>query len=205
MFKITKNEPEFFTVAKSNIKLPKSSDAWNNEEIKNIRSQIREYILTEEQNKICIYCEKSIDSDPKNSNIDHFKLKAGHLFPEKTLDYANLVVSCNTNNRCSKHKDKHIKSKDDYANIVNPVIENPDDYFDYLLTGEIIAKDNNQKAEFTIDIFQLGQKQDEPLSRQRKEIARSLMYISNLSIDEVYTIFNNEFYSFIKSIYPKIK
>ena len=60
------------------------------------------------------------------------------------------------------------------------------------------------KAEFTIDIFQLGRNKDDPLSRQRKEIADSLEHIKNLSLDEVYDIFGNEFYSFIKAIYPKI-
>ena len=96
------------------------------------------------------------------------------------------------------------KSKDDYDNIVNPIIDNPDDFFDYLITGRIVAIDKNPKAEFTIDIFKLGRNKDDPLSRQRKEIADSLEHIKNLSLDEVYDIFGNEFYSFIKAIYPKI-
>ena len=200
MFKITKNEPDFFTEAKSKVKLPKISSAWESEEIKDIRPQLREHILLEEQNLLCVYCEKAIDDNPKNSNIDHFRLKAGHLYPEKTLDYSNLLVSCNTKGRCSNYKDKHIKSKDDYDNIVNPIIDNPDD----LITGRIVAIDKNPKAEFTIDIFQLGRDKDEPLSRQRKEIADTLEHIKNLSLDEVYDIFGNEFYSFIKEIYPKI-
>jgi hypothetical protein len=31
-----------------------------------------------------------------------------------------------------------------------------------------------------------------------------LEYIKNLSLDEIYDILGNEFYSFIKAIYPKI-
>ena len=205
MFKITKNEPDFFTKAKSKVKIPKVSSAWNDKEIENIRPQLREYILLQEQNLLCAYCEKEIDDNPKNSNIDHFRLKAGHLFPEKTLDYNNLLVSCNTHGRCSNYKDKHIKSKDDYEKIVNSITENPDDFFDYLITGRIIAIDNNPKAEFTIDIFQLGRNRNEPLSRQRKEIADALEHIKNLSLDEVYDIFGNEFYSFIKNIYKKLE
>jgi uncharacterized protein (TIGR02646 family) len=204
MFKISKNEPDFFIKSKSKVKFPKNSNAWSSTEIEAIRPQLREHILLEEQNLLCAYCEKTVDDNPKNSNIDHFKLKAGHLFPEKTLDYTNLVVSCNTNGRCSSYKDTHIKLKEDYNNIVNPIIENPDDFFDYLITGRIIAIDNNPKAEFTINIFQLGRDRNEPLSRQRKEIADSLEHIKNLSLDEVYDIFGNEFYSFIKAIYPKI-
>lgn len=205
MFKITKNEPDFFTKAKSKVKMPKVSSAWKDKEIETIRPQLREYILLEEQNLLCAYCEKKIDDNPNNSNIDHFKLKAGHLFPEQTLDYENLLVSCNTSGRCSSYKDKHIKSKDEYDEIVNPITENPDDFFDYLITGQIIAINNNPKAEFTIDIFQLGRNRDEPLSRQRKEIADTLERIKNLSLDEVYDIFDNEFYSFIKNIYKKLE
>ena len=205
MFKITKNEPDFFTKAKLKVEKPKVSDAWSNKEINDIRPRLREYILLEEQNLLCAYCERTIDDNPRNSNIDHFRLKAGHLFPEKTLDYNNLLVSCNTSGRCSDYKDKHISSKDSYDNIVNPITENPDDFFDYLPTGEIVAIDGNKKAEFTIDIFQLGRNQDEPLSKQRKKIAESLKYCENLLLDEVYTEFDNEFYSFIKNIYKKLK
>jgi len=205
MFKITKNEPDFFIKAKSKVKQPKVPTAWNDDAINDIRPRLREYILLEEQNLLCAYCERTIDDNPRNSNIDHFRLKAGHIFPEKTLDYNNLLVSCNTSGRCSDYKDKHISSKDSYDNIVNPITENPDDFFDYLITGEIVAIDNNPKAEFTIDIFQLGRNRNDPLSRQRKEIADTLEHIKNLSLDEIYDIFDNEFYSFIKNIYKKLK
>jgi uncharacterized protein (TIGR02646 family) len=204
MFKIDKNEPIFFKKAKSKVKKTRISSAWSSSEIETIRPKLREYILLEEQNLLCAYCEREIDDNPKNSNIDHFRLKAGHLFPEKTLDYNNLLVSCNTKGRCSNYKDKHIKSKDEYNNIVNPITENPDDFFDYLLTGRIVAIDKNPKSEFTIDIFQLGREREESLSRQRKDIADSLEHIKNLSLDEVYEIFGNEFYSFIKIIYSKL-
>jgi uncharacterized protein (TIGR02646 family) len=199
MFKIDKNEPDFFKKAKSKVKKPKISNAWSSSEIENIRPKLRGYILLEEQNLLCAYCEKEIDDNPRNSNIDHFRLKAGHLFPEKTLDYNNLLVSCNTEGRCSKYKDKHIKSKKDYDNIINPVIENPNDFFDYLITGEIVAK--NQKAKFTINIFQLD---NQALIRQRKDIADTLEHI-DLSLEEIYNEFGNEFHSFIRAIYPKLK
>ena len=200
MFKITKNEPNFFKEAKSKVKLPLVSTAWDSSEIKSIRPKLREYILLEEQNLLCAYCEKEINDNPKNSNIDHFRLKAGHLFPEKTLDYSNLLVSCNTKGRCSDYKDKHIKSKKDYDNIINPVIENSDDFFDYLLTGKVVPKSDNKKAKFTIYIFQLNQ---EGLNEQRINIVRTIEN-SNLSLDEILKIFN-EFHSFIKAIYPKLK
>ena len=200
MFKIAKNKPDFFEKAKSKVKLPKTSSAWNDEEIKKIRPKLREYILLEEQDLLCAYCEKSIDDNRKNSNIDHFKTR--NLFPQNTLDYDNLLVSCNTKDRCSYYKDKNIKSKD-YNNIVNPIAENPDDFFDYLITGRILAKNNNAKAKFTIDIFQLD---ITSLRELRKKLAKSLEleYIKNLSLNEIYEIMGNEFCSFIKVIYEKL-
>ena len=205
MFKITKNEPSFFTKAKLKVKQPKISSAWDSEEIKDIRHQLRGHILQEEQKLLCAYCEKSIDDNPKNSNIDHFRLKAGHLFPEKTLDYDNLLVSCNTEGRCSNYKDKNIKSKDDYDNIINPILEDPDDFFDYLPTGIIVAKDKNPRAEFTIDIFQLGRNRDDSLSRQRRQLVYTIKQCSNLSLNEIYDLLGYEFCSFVKVVYPKLK
>ena len=205
MFKIIKNEPGFFTKAKLKVKHPKISSAWDNKEIKDIRHQLRGHILQKEQKLLCAYCEKSIDDNPKNSNIDHFRLKAGHLFPEKTLEYDNLLVSCNTKGRCSNYKDKNIKSKDDYDNIVNPIIEDPDEFFDYLTTGIIVAIDKNPKAEFTIDIFQLGRNRDDSLSRQRRQLIYSLKQYSNLALNEIYDLLGYEFCSFVKAVYPKLK
>lgn len=204
MFYITKNEPDFFSQAKSKVTLPLVSDAWRDPEIEAIRPRLREYILRHEQNGLCCYCEKKIDAHRDNSNIDHFKLKAGHLFPQKTLEYTNLVVSCNTIGRCSGHKDKTIKLKREYDDIVNPIDENPDNYFDYLLTGEIVPINDNTKANFTIDIFKLGRNENEGLSQTRKQLAETLKYLSNLSLEDIYESFGNEYQSFIRIIYPKL-
>jgi len=200
MFKITKTEPSFFTDARARVRTPRTSDAWSSDEIASIRARLREYILVQEQNLMCAYCEKEIDSEKENSNIDHFKLRAGHLYPEKTLEYDNLLVSCSSKGRCSSHKDSHISSKEDYEKIVNPVIEDPDDFFDYMPTGSIVAKDDSEKARFTIDIFQLNQA---GLIEQRLYLTRSLKGL-NLSLEEILQIFN-EFHSFIKIIYPKLQ
>ena len=85
MLQVNKSEPNYFTTAKSKVKLPKTKGAWEDENITKIRSQLRTEILLEEQNLLCIYCEKEIDESPKNSNIDHFKTR--NLFP----DYHNFI------------------------------------------------------------------------------------------------------------------
>jgi len=194
---IIKNEPSYFTTAKTKVKLPKTKEAWANEHISKIRFKLRSDILLEEQMLLCAYCEKEIDENPKNSNIDHFKTR--NLFPELTLEYSNLLVSCNTEGRCSNFKDTHIKNREEYKNIVNPIVENPNDFFDYLPTGEIIAK--NKKGQFTIDIFNL---KDIALTQYRLQIVKSLKCLDNLSLDDIYDIFP-DYHSFIENIYPKLK
>ena len=197
MRQIVKNEPNYFTSAKAKVALPKIKGAWSDKNIEKIRTQLREHILLEEQNLLCAYCEKEIDDSSKNSNIDHFKTR--NLFPELTLEYSNLLVSCNTNGRCSDYKDTHIKNREEYENIINPIVENPNDFFDYLPTGEIIAK--NEKGQFTIDIFQLN---DTSLTQCRLQVMDSLEHLDNLSLEEIYGIFS-DYHSFIANVYPKLK
>lgn len=197
MLKIDKDEPPYFTSAKSKVEFPKTKNAWEDKAISEIRGQLRADILLEEQNLLCTYCEKEIDETSKKSNIDHFRTR--NLFPELTLEYSNLLVSCNTKGRCSDFKDNNIKNREEYKNIVNPILENPNDFFDYLPTGDIIAK--NDKAQFTIDIFNL---QDKSLKECRFQVIKALSLIDDLSLDEIYAIFP-DYHAFIENIYPKLK
>ena len=197
MRQITKDEPSYFSTAKSKIKLFKTKGAWEDKHIAEIRPKLRSNMLLEEQMLLCAYCEKEIDESSKNSNIDHFKTR--NLFPELTFEYSNLLVSCNTKERCSNFKDTHIKSREEYENIVNPTFENPNDFFDYLLTGEIIAR--NEKGQLTIDIFNL---KDKALTQCRLQIIKSLEHLDDLSLDEIYNVFP-DYHSFIQNIYPKLK
>jgi len=200
MFKINKKKPTFFEQSKRKIRLPKISNAW--EKISEIRSSLREYILSEEQNGLCGYCERKITSDSNESNIDHFKTR--NLFPEETLNYDNLLVSCNRKETCATHKDQNIKTKNEYSKIINPVADNPDKYFEYLPTGEIISKGGNSKAKFTIDIFNLGKKESDYLVQRRKQLTKAIDNI-DLPLNEILELMEYEFQSFIKNIYYKLK
>jgi uncharacterized protein (TIGR02646 family) len=193
---INKEEPAYFLKAKSKVKLPKVKSAWEDDNISAIRENLRAEMLLDEQSLLCAYCEKEIDENAKNSNIDHFKTR--NLFPEETLNYYNLLISCNTHGRCSYLKDNSIKYRDEYENIVNPIIEDPNDFFDYLTTGEIVAK--NEKGQFTIDIFNLD---DKSLIECREQIAKALLVV-DFSLDEIYAFFP-DYHSFIENIYPKLK
>jgi len=197
MRQITKSEPTYFTQAKKKVLLPKVKGAWDDVNISAIRARLRADMLRDEQTSQCAYCGKAIDADSKNSNIDHFKTR--DCYPEMTLEYSNLLVSCNTKDRCSTFKDTHVKSRDEYDNIVNPTIENPNDFLEYLLTGEIVAR--NTKGQRTIDIFNL---RDVSLTQCRLQIMRTLEGITNLPLDEIKDILC-EYHCFIEDVYPKLR
>jgi uncharacterized protein (TIGR02646 family) len=150
MFRVSKVEPKFFSDKKRKIKKPKESTAWR--ELADIREDLRSHILGQEQGAMCIYCEKKITADSQKSNIDHYKTRK--LYPELTLDYENLFVSCNHNAHCSSHKDRLPLQKEDYQNILNPLSEELENAFDYTSFGEI--EPLNKKVEFTQDSFNLN-------------------------------------------------
>jgi uncharacterized protein (TIGR02646 family) len=193
MKKINKAEPLFYTnfIRNNN---PENWDGCNE-----IKAELREYILKEEQKFQCAYCEGKISSDNTKSHIDHYKRKAGHLFPELQFDYSNLLVSCNKHYHCAGSKDEIVKKRDDYDTIINPVTDEPTNYFIYLLTGEIYPTDSDpDKAERTIEVFNL---KHHSLIYRRREIALSVSaYKESLGIEEVINELG-EFESFIRYVW----
>ena len=192
MKKINKTIPKFYS---DFIKRNKPVN-WNG--INDIRPQLRKYILETEQNSQCAYCESYISSDNSSSHIDHYRRKAGHMFPKLQFEYDNLLVSCNKYYCCAKTKDSLVKSRDDYNNIVDPVHDEPTEYFEYLLGDIIPNKLNQEKGENTIRVFYL---QHKSLVRQRRDIASAVMgYKDYLSLEDVIKELG-EFESFIRFIW----
>jgi len=213
MLKITKYEPQFFQEAKKKVKLPFISSAWNEIGVyeNGFKTKLREHILLEEQNMLCAYCEKEIEADGNNSNTDHFKKRAD--CPRETLDYSNLLVSCKSKEHCEYIKDKFgfkVKKNEctDYKKIINPAIENPNDFFEYGLSGDILVKDGltniqKERAEFTIKVFKLD---DTSLIIDRRRVVAVLQLYKNqdFTLNRVFH-FLPDYKSFIECIYPKLK
>lgn len=149
MLKVNKkNEPDFFLEFKKKRKVSNWKDV--PPELKN---SIREFMKNESEGK-CPYCEIDIKND--FSEIEHIRPK--DKFPHLLLQYDNLICTCREANRCGNKKGNSWNEK-----FINPVTENPDDFFEYdIKTGEIIPKENEisenvEKAEYTIDILNLNQ------------------------------------------------
>ena len=113
---------------------------------------LKQYLLEEQENSCCPYCEMEINLN--DSQIEHIKPK--DKFPKLLADHDNLVACCLESKRCGNSK----ANKWDEL-FINPVIENPEDYFEYdIKTGEItpIFKEGNryEKAKYTIDLLNLN-------------------------------------------------
>ena len=193
MFQVSKVEPDFFKRAVSKVNNPKQSSAWSDSNIKGIREDLRNHILNDEQGGLCIYCEVKVD----DTHVEHYKTRSH--FPQLTLEYDNLIVSCNDNNHCAKYKDNKYKiSKDAYVKFINPVLENPQDFLDYTAYGEICAKGNLneidiEKAEKTIEILNLNYKS---LVEDRKRVADCVLYVKDdiKILDDMYYLKNYKTY-----------
>lgn len=164
MLQVTKSEPSFFTQKKRTISKVNESSAWG--AIDDIRGTLRAYILETEQENMCAYCEKKIDSSNEKAHIEHFKAR-GH-FPEYTLDYSNLFVSCNNHFHCGRKKDSSNLQKNDFHHLISP-LDNIQEHFEYTFDGTIEGKTPNGR--FTQKILNLN---EASLQEERKSIIRNI-------------------------------
>ena len=96
MLKVNKkSEPEEFTKYKSKNKII-NWDSFSTE----IKQVLKQYLLEEQENRCCPYCEIEINLD--KSHIEHIKPK--NTFPKLLSDYNNLIACCLESKRCGNSK-----------------------------------------------------------------------------------------------------
>lgn len=149
----------------------------------------RDQILIEEQDCMSGYTEMPLDSEG-DIHIDHFRKKGMHWKPNQTFNWDNFIVDSRDDTYGACHKDKRISNFADYDKLINPVEEDPHDYFTYLSNGMIVPKDGLSeedvvKAEFTRDSFNL---QCNFLCTKRLSIMRMVeSCLSSLTREEILT------------------
>lgn len=181
MLKVNKDEEPDFLLEYKRKYSPKSWIDYNKD---GIRSEIKKNILFLEQEEYCPYCEKRIYDN--EGHIEHIKPR--DLYPKEFESYNNLIVSCDEKNSCGKYK------RNNYSNnLINPVIDDPDEYFDYnIASGEIIPKNNDEsskeyiRAIYTIETLNLN-------CYELKEARKALIDILN-----VYRENYNEYNSYLQ-------
>ena len=174
MKKINKKKPPFFKqfIAENN---PKT---WS--DCLPMARRLRKHMLSNEQHEQCAYCEQAITPEGDKSHIDHFRRKAGHLFPELEFVYNNLYVSCISDEHCGRFKDSKLTSKEEFNNLIDPAVDDPREFFSFATTGEILPQ--NGKADFSICKFNLNHSN---IKRNRKVTIKQLAtYKNQLTIEE---------------------
>lgn len=140
---------------------------------KELRQSLRVHIISE-QKGICAYCCKSIDD--KSSLNEHIKPRAE--FPQYSLDYNNIVVSCKTKGTCTTAKGD--KYSDDF---VSPLDDDLETHFSMSPDGNIICL--TERAKYTCDLLKLNSYE---LVEARKAIIKNCSYFEDdiVSIKETY-------------------
>ncbi|MCW2465063.1 retron system putative HNH endonuclease [Elizabethkingia anophelis] len=181
MKKINKqNPPKEFTDFVKN----KKPSVWNDCD-GDVKKVAKEYILLEEQDILCGYTEIYIDNE--DCHIDHYVKRS--LDNKKCYDWNNLIVAVNDEDFGAKHKDNgpsNIKSLAEYNNILNPIIDNGDDYFEYSLDGKIDPISSLQgnaltKSDRTIEVFNLNHNS---LKSRRSDLSKLIIDMRSGGLDD---------------------
>lgn len=170
---------------------------YNNEEVKDaLKSMFH--------NK-CAYCESKI-THIDYGEIEHFKPKS--ICPELCFEWNNLLLSCSICNGKSNKGDK-FPLEDENGPLINPVKENPDDFFKFEfdeLTQMFILLPKNERAKKMLEIIKLNR---DDLAEKRTLLLLLLkMYKEEILKDEPKKIIEfkkrfspkDEYYFFIKSL-----
>jgi len=138
-----------------------ANDNWqpSYDDLRNPEKSIVKTALMEDQGYICCYCEQELIAT--DSHIEHFLPQDS--YPEKTLDFSNLLCSCQ--DKIKKREPRHcgnLKGDDELS--ISPLDEECEKYFKYSYDGYIEPVD--EKARTTIE--KLGLDIDK-LNAQRRD------------------------------------
>ena len=104
MLHIQKNEePQFL----KNFKKKYPRKTYESKEFQKYRASLNE-ALRREQKSLCAYCCSRItDATAHNEHIE--PQNPGKYSSKRSLDYTNIVASCNNPRTCGKRKEMHIR------------------------------------------------------------------------------------------------
>jgi uncharacterized protein (TIGR02646 family) len=138
-----------------------------------IRRDIRGYAL-KEQFYLCAYCCQRIqDIDAcHNEHVEAQNLNSG-----RTLDFTNIVASCNTSNQCGDaHKSQHLP--------LTPLMAECETELRFKISGRVEGLSN--RAIVTIQVLNLGdhEKDNRALIEKRKQLSNALLLTNGIDPDE---------------------
>jgi uncharacterized protein (TIGR02646 family) len=143
------------------------------EEGKVVRAKIRDYALNE-QFYLCAYCCQQI----KEINACHNEhLEAQKLNPKRTLDFSNIVASCNTPNQCGDaHKSQHLP--------LTPLMTECETELRFKISGRVEGL--SDRAGVTIRVLNLGDHEtnNRALIEKRKQLSNALLWANHINPDD---------------------
>ncbi len=143
------------------------------EEGKVVRTKIRDYALNE-QFYLCAYCCQRIEEINACHN-EH--LEAQKLNPKRTLDFSNIVASCNTPNQCGDaHKSQHLP--------LTPLMTECETELRFKISGRVEGL--SDRAADTIRVLNLGddEKNNRALIEKRKQLSNALLWANGINPDD---------------------
>jgi len=135
-----------------------------------IRQDIRDYAL-KEQFYICAYCCQQI-GDIDDCHNEH--VEAQSVNPKRTLDFTNIVASCNTQNQCGHaHKSQFLP--------LTPLMAECETEIRFMISGRV--EELSARATTTIKVLNLGDN-NKKLIEKRKQLSNVLLWTNGIDLDD---------------------
>lgn len=154
--------------------------------------------LYENQGHYCAYCEVVIPSIT-DGHIEHLERRCDN--PARSFDWDNMFFSCCNQDSCGNYKD-NAKPRIFFAvqDIIDPYIEDPQDYFAFDTEGNIfprvgLAVAQRKRAEETIRVFNLNKSSRLRNLRRKAAVSVDSFLQNNPTEEEI-----NNFFSFLGSV-----
>ncbi|OUM05928.1 hypothetical protein BW686_18480 [Pseudomonas syringae] len=143
-------------------------DLANREDIKNA---IR-HACVREQHGLCAYCCRSITPFKDSAHNEH--VEAQRLAPDRTLDFQNIVASCNQPDRCGKAHGHQLLR-------LTPFMVECETELQFELSG--LVKGKTDRAQDCIKVLNLGSDQasNKWLISERKAMIDNLLYSQGMN------------------------
>jgi len=137
------------------------------------RQAIRSSCITE-QYGLCAYCCQKIAID--DAHNEH--LEAQHSAPGRTLDFSNIVASCQRTHQCGHGRNtRHLP--------LTPLMAECETELKFYLSGLVSGK--TERARISIETLNLGhtEESNKGLVGARKQLVESLIYSQSVPPDDL--------------------
>ena len=157
-----------------------------------------------EQENLSGYTEKPLKN---HIHVDHYRKQEWFNTQAMVFGWDNMIAD--EHNKCygADYKDNHLNNPSEYANMINPVLEDPHHFLTYMDEGIIkpvdgLSATDKAKAEFTINIFNLKHKL---LTELRGDAIRLVKMYKSQGLDDVDIINALSDYGFTSAVEYALK